>query len=109
MEAFKDSATPEQVRLRELDMQNLRGVIAWGMEVDSFLHGHVGRRLADTAEERIANYRADLESVDPTDFKAVMAIQMEIKAIRNAFNWMKEIVDEGLEAQRLAQEQGSVD
>jgi hypothetical protein len=107
MEGFVDPKVKAAERQEQIS--EMRRTIITGMDFDSWLHGPMGKALKAMADLEIEFFRNDLEDVDADDVKLVKAIQMEIAKRRLVFKWIDEVVQEGLEMQRLAHEQGHVD
>jgi hypothetical protein len=110
MEGFTDggSSADDGVPNDERDRQHARNVISRGMDMEIFLDSDVGKYLASRAKVEIAEFRAHMDNVDPTDSKAIRDLQQEIAVRKIWKDWLGLAIQEGVAAQELAQERGSL-
>lgn len=81
------------------DLQDVRGRIAFGLDVQSFMGSPIGRRLTARANAVIAQAQEDLGTVDAEDPKAIRALQNKITAASYFLEWLGEAVTEGEQAE----------
>jgi len=87
--------------------------ISIGEEARRFLGERVGKYLLQKAQQDVDAVVDDFQSIDPTDTKAVIALQIRLKAALSVPQWLEEAVSEGanalneyLERKELDKEEG---
>lgn len=85
------------------DIHDVRSRIAFGLDVQSFMNGPIGRRLTARANAVIFQAQEALGDVDAEDPKAIRALQNKIKAASYFLEWMAEAVAEGEQAETAFQ------
>lgn len=81
------------------DLQDIRSRIAFGLDVQSFMNGPIGRHLIARANAVIAENQEALGTVDAEDPKAIRALQNKIAAAAYFLEWMGEAVTDGEQAE----------
>ncbi len=81
------------------DMQQIRGRISFGLDVQQFMNGPIGHRLQANANAVILETDVALRSVDAEDPKAIRALQQKSAAASYFLEWMEEFVIEGEQAE----------
>lgn len=82
-------------------------LIEFGLDAQRFMGSQIGRYLTARANLDIEAAREALETVDPTDAKAVQAQQNRAAVARNFLQWMGEAVTEGEQAEYQLQQMDS--
>ncbi len=90
----------EQQQQDARDVQQLRNEIAFGLDVQAFMDGQVGKYLQRRAHEVIDGALESLKTADPEDPKAIRALQNEIARCENVLLWLGEAVTAGEQAQQ---------
>ena len=81
-------------------IQELQGVIAFGMDTQAFMGGQLGRFLQAKANAQIAQAQEDLCTANPDDPKAIRDLQNKVAVAAMFLSWMGEAVEEGRNAER---------
>lgn len=83
----------------EQDLQDVRARISFGLDVQQFMNGPIGKRLTARANAVIEQAQEALGTVDAEDPKAIRALQNRITAASYFLEWMGEAVTEGENAE----------
>jgi len=73
--------------------------VNFGLEVEGFLNGTLGRYLISRAEENVEEAVEGLKRADPEDSRAIRALQHQIHVAENVQYWLAEAIQAGLNAQ----------
>ena len=76
-----------------------------GDEAQKFLDTDLGKTLLGMAHQEVLAAQEALEVVDPSDTKKITALQNQAKAGRNFEEWLKELVNRGITALNVWQQQ----
>ena len=88
----------------------LDGLIAeaeMGEEARNFLKGNLGRCLIGIAEQEVRAAEQALGKVDPTDTKAIIALQHKVALYAGFQDWLTELVHNGEAAMSAYKQQRS--
>lgn len=72
--------------------RKLFDIVQNGIEVRAFWESPTGRFIRDRSSFDVLMARREFETVDPTDAKAIAAIQLRIKAAQHAIEWMERAI-----------------
>lgn len=81
------------------DVKELMGKAAFGIEVESFLQGPVGKYLTRRAHLEVDEAVRELKTVDPTDTKKITELQNRIFRGESFDQWLAEAIQEGWAAE----------
>ena len=84
----------------------LRGRIAFGLDVQQFMGSNIGRYIQDRANADIEEALEALKTADPYDPKAISKLQNDIAVASNVLEWLGQAVTEGEQAERQFHELG---
>ena len=70
----------------------------FGKQIEAFWSSRIGEYLAARTKELYTTANEALKSVDPHDWKAVQALQNDIKVAEMFDKWLSEAVQNGLQA-----------
>ena len=68
---------------------------ARGVEAQAWLNSPVGRYVVERSIQQVEEAQAQLLEVDPTDAKAVAALQRAATTARDAVQWIIDAVQDG--------------
>lgn len=71
----------------------------FGIEVESFLAGPMGRYLTARAHQEVDEALDELKKVDPTDVKKITELQNRVHRGENFDHWLAEAIQEGWAAE----------
>jgi hypothetical protein len=86
------------------ELQQVRSTIEFGLDTQQFMGTSLGRFLCARANAQIDAAREALGEVDPEDPKAIRKLQNDVAVASMFLLWIGEIVTEGENAERQAQE-----
>ncbi len=69
-----------------------------GDEARKFVESDLGKTLLGMAQQEVAKAQEELETVDPSDTKKVVALQNQAKNGRNFETWLTELISKGEQA-----------
>ena len=81
--------------------------IDFGMEVEAFIKGAIGKYLVARAEDDAAEAMATLKNADPEDPKGIRDLQNRIKVADSVRVWLAEAIQAGHMAQQEFIDQSS--
>ena len=84
----------------------LRGRIAFGLDVQQFMGSNIGRYLQARANADIEEALEALKTVDPEDPKAIRKLQNAVAVASSVLEWLGQAVTEGEQAERQFHELG---
>lgn len=90
--------------MREGD--ELRGRIAFGLDVQQFMGSNIGRYLQARANADIEEALEALKTADPEDPKAIRKLQNDVAVASSVLEWLGQAVTEGEQAERQFHELG---
>lgn len=73
----------------------------FGREVELFWGSSIGQYLRNRAQECYTESIQALKSVDPTDYRAVIKAQNDVRVAEMFEQWLSEAVTDGLKALEL--------
>lgn len=85
----------------------IKRAIEFGLDAQRFMESDIGRYLTKRANAEVEAAQEDLLAVDPTDAKAVQALQNKAVVARTFLMWMGEAVTEGEQAEYQFQQMDS--
>lgn len=74
--------------------------IAFGMDVQAFMEGSIGKYLRLRANAEIEAAKEALTTVNPADVEAVRTLQNDVAVAARFLSWLGEAVDQGLQMER---------
>jgi hypothetical protein len=78
----------------------------FGREVADFIdNDRIGQYLINRAQRDLAQAQERLLSVDPTDAKAIAAMQLDARVANRVRGWLAEAVQDGIDAEILIQQE----
>lgn len=80
-----------------------------GDEARKFVESDLGKTLLGMAQQEVADAREELEKVDPSDTKAITALQNKAKIAGYFEQWLAELITKGEQALVLWREQHKED
>ena len=83
------------------DSQTLMAEAILGKDAEDFLKSEVGQYIVGRIEQDIEEAKSKFTEVDPTDAKAVMSLQNEIKRAESLKQYFEEIIVAGRNAFNL--------
>jgi hypothetical protein len=86
-----------------MDNQELLERAGFGKEVELFWGSGIGQYLRNRAQECYSEAIQSLKSVDPTDTRAVIKAQNEVRVAEMFEQWLSQAVLDGLKALELLQ------
>lgn len=86
-----------------MDNQELLERAGFGKEVELFWGSGIGQYLRNRAQECYSEAIQSLKLVDPTDTRAVMKAQNEVRVAEMFEQWLSQAVLDGLKALELLQ------
>lgn len=86
--------------------EELRGRIAFGLDVQQFMGSTLGRYLQNKANADIEAALDALKTADPEDPKAIRKLQNDVAVAESVLLWLGEAVTEGEQAERQFHELG---
>lgn len=95
------TTTDEQQELDEI-----RGLIGFGLDVEAFMSTRLGRYLTEKANADVQSAAEALLEVDPEDPKAIRKLQTKAAAAGMFLLWLGEAVTLGENAQREFESRG---
>lgn len=69
-----------------------------GEDARQFVESDLGKILLGMAQQEVARAQEELETVDPSDTKKVVALQNQAKNGRNFEAWLAELISKGEQA-----------
>jgi hypothetical protein len=84
-----------------MDNQELLERASFGRQVEIFWGSDIGQYLRNRAQECYSAAIEELKSVDPTDSRAVMKAQNEVRVAQVFESWLTEAVVDGVKALEL--------
>jgi hypothetical protein len=96
---MSEDGAPPVVNLTEYERELVRKA-QFGNEIEHFVEGMVGQYLFGLAGELESACDAQLRTVDPTNLKAIVDLQVRARAATFMKEWLLEAVRVGLEAQK---------
>jgi len=69
-----------------------------GDEARKFVESDLGKTLLGMAQQEVARAQEELETVDPSDTKKLIALQNQAKNGRNFEQWLNELISKGEQA-----------
>lgn len=90
------------------DDRELMETVKFGIEVEAFLEGKIGRYLVERARREVAEAQEALATVVPSDTQEIIRLQNQVFRAKSFESWLAEAVAEGwnAEAQLRSQEAG---
>lgn len=78
----------------------------FGREVAEFVeHDRIGQYIIDQAQADLAEAQSKLLEVDPTDAKAIAALQLDARVAQRVRTWLAEAIQNGRDAETLIQQE----
>lgn len=84
--------------------QQLFDYAALGREIESFWGSSVGTYLLKRADDEYVKAISELETCDPTDFKAIVKCQGETWRAKSFRKWLTEGIEAGRVAENVLEE-----
>ena len=84
-----------------MENQELFERAGFGKEVELFWGSGIGQYLRNRAQECYSDAIEALKAVDPTDYRAVMKAQNEVRVAQMFEQWLSQAVLDGLKALEL--------
>lgn len=75
--------------------------IAFGIDAEAFLNSPLGRIIQGRAVEEVDDALEALKTVDPEDAKSIRDLQNRAYRAESVKQWIFEVIQDGLEAQRI--------
>ena len=107
MRGFTDGAVEREADEAQ-SRQQMRNQIAFGMDMEIFLQGDVGKYLQARAKVEIDEFRRKLDDIDASDEQSIRNIQQEIAVRKIWKDWLQLAIQEGAAAQDTAIERNSL-
>lgn len=85
----------------EAQLTEIRNKIAFGLDCKVWMESPLGRYMLQRAKEGKAGALEALAEVDAEDPKAIRELQNEIMCATHFEQWLREVVAEGEEAERV--------
>jgi hypothetical protein len=86
--------------------ENLEATVAYGAEALRFLKSDLGQYLLDRSGDEVLEALTALETVDPGDYQKIQELQNIIRRNRSVEAWLGEVVQAGIDARNLLDDQG---
>lgn len=98
---------PGQAQAEQQDLQQIRNVIAFGMDVEQFGKSPIGVYLIERANRDAEAATNELKTVDPENPKAIRDLQNKARTAELFLSWLGEAVSAGENAQAAFHESGN--
>ena len=85
--------------MADQDQRDLMDKAQFGIEVESFLDSRIGKYLTARAHLEVDEALSEFRKADPTDAKAITALQTRIHRGESFDNWLAEAIQEGWAAE----------
>jgi hypothetical protein len=82
------------------EITELRGKVAFGLDVEAFMNGSIGKYLQRRAQEQIDGAAELLKRVSPDSPQAIRELQNQVRVAEMFLDWLGEAVTEGEQLQR---------
>ena len=82
------------------EQRDLLKKVEFGIEVEAFLNGPIGKYLLQQSERDVAEATEQLKTVNPTDFGKIVELQSIIRRWEDTEGWLAGIIQEGWHAER---------
>lgn len=92
--------------MAQLDPEDPKVRLAmFGKQVEHFLDTGIGRYLIERASKQSEAAVESLKQVDPTDMKAVMKAQLEVRVADSIIVWLGDAVADGQQATEILKQE----
>ena len=80
--------------INDNELSSYRSRIVLGEKAKQILGGEVGRYIITKAQEEVDAVVEFLQSVDPTDVKSIITLQVKLNAALAVPQWLNQAIDE---------------
>lgn len=98
-----DLNPPPEVQLTDYERELVRKV-RFGLEMEGFVESDIGQFIFGRAGELESECDVALRTVDPTNLKALVELQVKARAAGFLKDWLLEVVHIGIEAAKEAEQ-----